>query len=203
MEFEWVNPGLTRCTHGYVSFAAKPQPNRRIIGKTMTTPRRQRKLRLVGLGTGLLAAAAAIGGLAAPAAIRAATTELIVVDRSSGIAIGGFDPVAYFIDGVAMPGKGDFEASFAGAVWRFRNEGNRGAFLADPDTYLPRFGGYDPTGVARGAAVPGDPRLWVMQGRRLYLFYTAEARDLFAGDVEAVIAAADQRWPSVQRTLSP
>ncbi len=203
MEFEWVNPGLTRCTHGYVSFAAKPQPNRRIIGKTMTAPRRQRKLRLVGLGTGLLAAAAAIGGLAAPAAIRAATTELIVVDRNSGIAIGGFDPVAYFIDGVAMPGKGDFEASFAGAVWRFRNEGNRGAFLADPDTYLPRFGGYDPTGVARGAAVPGDPRLWVVQGRRLYLFLTAEARDLFAGDAEAVIAAADQRWPSVQRTLSP
>ena len=203
MEFEWVNPGLTRCTHGYVSFAAKPQPNRRIIGKTMTTPRRQRKLRLVGLGTGLLAAAAAIGGLAAPAAIRAATTELIVVDRSSGIAIGGFDPVAYFIDGVAMPGKGDFEASFAGAVWRFRNEGNRGAFLADPDTYLPRFGGYDPTGVARGAAVPGDPRLWLVQGRRLYLFYRAEARDLFAGDAEAVIAAADLRWPSVQRTLSP
>jgi hypothetical protein len=203
MEFEWVNPGLTRCTHGYVSFAAKPQPNRRIIGKTMTAPRRQRKLRLVGLGTGLLAAAAAIGGLAAPAAIRAATTELIVVDRNSGIAIGGFDPVAYFIDGVAMPGKGDFEASFAGAVWRFRNEGNRGAFLADPDTYLPRFGGYDPTGVARGAAVPGDPRLWVVQGRRLYLFCTAEARDLFAGDAEAVIAAADQRWPSVQRTLSP
>ena len=203
MEFEWVNPGLTRCTHGYVSFAAKPQPNRRIIGKTMTTPRRQRKLRLVGLGTGLLAAAAAIGGLAAPAAIRAATTELIVVDRSSGIAIGGFDPVAYFIDGVAMPGKGDFEASFAGAVWRFRNEGNRGAFLADPDTYLPRFGGYDPTGVARGAAVPGDPRLWLVQGRRLYLFYRAEARDMFAGDAEAVIAAADLRWPSVQRTLSP
>ena len=169
----------------------------------MTAPRRQRKLRLVGLCTGLLAAAAAIGGLAAPAAIRAATTELIVVDRSSGIAIGGFDPVAYFIDGVAMPGKGDFEASFAGAVWRFRNEGNRGAFLADPDTYLPRFGGYDPTGVARGAAVPGDPRLWLVQGRRLYLFYRAEARDLFAGDAEAVIAAADLRWPSVQRTLSP
>jgi len=203
MEFEWVNPGLTRCTHGYVSFAAKPQPNRRIIGKTMTAPRRQRKFRLVGLGSGLLAAAAAIGGLAAPAAIRAATTELIVVDRNSGIAIGGFDPVAYFIDGVAKPGKSDFEASFAGAVWRFRNDGNRGAFLADPDTYLPRFGGYDPTGVARGAAVPGDPRLWAVEGRRLYLFYTVEARDLFAGDAESVIAAADQRWPSVQRTLSP
>jgi hypothetical protein len=202
MEFEWVNPGLTRCTHGYVSFAAKPQPNRRIIGKTMTAPRRQRKLRLIGLGTGLLAAAVA-AGLIGVDAIRAATTELIVVDRNSGIAIGGFDPVAYFIDGVATPGKGDFEVSFAGAVWRFRNEGNRGAFLADPDTYLPRFGGYDPTGVARGVAVPGDPRLWVVKGQRLYLFFAVAARDLFTGDAEPVIAAADQAWPSVQRTLSP
>ena len=102
MEFEWVNPGLTRCTHGYASFAAKPQPNRRIIGKTMTAPRRQRKLRLIGLGTCLLAAVVATVLIGADA-IRAATTELIVVDRNSGIAIGGFDPVAYFIDGVATP----------------------------------------------------------------------------------------------------
>jgi hypothetical protein len=203
MEFEWVNPGLTRCTHGYVSFAAKPQPNRRIIGKTMTAPRRQRKLRLVGLGTGLLAAAAAISGLAAPAAIQAATTELIVVDRNSGIAIGGFDPVAYFIDRVAMPGKGDFEASFAGAVWRFRNEGNRGAFMADPDIYMPRFGGYDPIGVARGVAVAGDPRLWTLSGERLYLFSTPEDRDRFAGDAERVIATAERKWPSVKLTLAP
>ena len=73
-----------------------------------------------------------------------------MVDRNSGLAISGFDPVAYFIDGAASLGKGEFEASFAGAVWRFRNEGNRGAFMADPDIYMPRFGGYDPIGVARG-----------------------------------------------------
>ena len=133
-----------------------------MIGKTMTAPRRQRKLRLSRprRPAVLAAAASPSAGSPRPAAIRAATTELIVVDRNSGLAISGFDPVAYFIDGVAMPGKGDFEASFAGAVWRFRNEGNRGAFIADPDTYMPRFGGYDPIGVARGVAVPGDPRLW-------------------------------------------
>jgi len=169
----------------------------------MTAPRRQRKLRFLGLSASLLAAAMGIGGLTGPAAIRAATTEYIVVDRNSGIAIGGFDPVAYFIDGVASPGKGDFEASFAGAVWRFRNEGNRGAFVADPDVYMPRFGGYDPIGVARGVAVPGDPRLWLLTGGRLYLFFTADARDLFAGDAERVIAVADRTWPSVQLTLSP
>jgi hypothetical protein len=150
-----------------------------------------------------MTAGVAIGGLGQPAMIRAATTEQLVVDRNSGLAINGFDPVAYFIDGVASLGKGDFEASFAGAVWRFRNEGNRGAFVADPDIYMPRYGGYDPIGVARGVAVAGDPRLWTLSGARLYLFSTAEGRDLFAGDAEPVIATADHKWPSVKLTLSP
>src|SRR5262249_45337612 len=58
----------------------------------------------------------------------AATTERIVVDRHSGIAFGGLDPVAYFVDADAMREKGEFEHAFAGVVCRFRNEGNRAAF---------------------------------------------------------------------------
>jgi hypothetical protein len=144
--------------------------------------------------------------MAAPAAIsavRAATTEQVVTDRNTGLAISGFDPVAYFIDGAPIPGKDEFEHAFAGAVWRFRNEGNRGAFMIDPEVYMPRYGGYDPVGVARGVAVPGDPRLWLMRGERLYLFNTPEARDAFAGDVERLAAIADSKWIEVQRTLSP
>jgi len=55
----------------------------------------------------------------------AATTERIVVNRFSGVAIEGFDPVAYFVDGAAVQGTAEFEANLWGAVWRFRNEGNR------------------------------------------------------------------------------
>jgi hypothetical protein len=140
---------------------------------------------------------------AAISAIQAATTEQVVTDRNSGLAINGFDPVAYFIDGAALPGKDEFEHAFAGAVWRFRNEGNRGAFMIDPDVYRPRYGGYDPVGVARGVAVPGDPRLWFMTGERLYFFYTPAARDAFAADAEALSAIADSKWPEVQLLLSP
>jgi hypothetical protein len=149
---------------------------------------------------GLIAAAAII---CAPLPIPAATTERVVVDRNTGLAISGFDPVAYFIDGEARAGKGDFEYRFAGAVWRFRNEGNLGAFAADPEIYLPRFGGYDPVGIARAVGVPGDPRLWLISGERLYFFYTPAARAAFAADAEGVIATADRNWPSVQQTLSP
>jgi hypothetical protein len=137
-----------------------------------------------------------------PAALTAATTERVVVDRHSGLAISGLDPVAYFTDGQALPGKGEFEHAFAGAVWRFRNEGNRAAFAAAPQVYMPQFGGYDPTGVARGVPVPGNPRYWLIRNERLYLFYSGEERDAFARDGEGLLAAATEEWGSVQPELA-
>jgi hypothetical protein len=203
MDKRGTEPGLTRFTRKYRNFAAKPQPNRRMIGKTMTAPRHQRKRASHRPGAGILAAVVAIAWLAGAPAMRAATTEYIVLDRNSGLAISGFDPVAYFIDGSAALGRGEFEYAFAGAVWRFRNEGNRGAFIADPATYMPRFGGYDPTAVARGVAVPGNPRLWTISGKQLFLFSTPQARDLFIADAGQLTATADRKWPSVKLTLSP
>ena len=67
----------------------------------------------------------------------AATTERVVASRYSGLAIGGFDPVAYFTDQAALQGLPDFEAAVAGVVWRFRNEGNRASFLAHPKSTGP------------------------------------------------------------------
>lgn len=129
--------------------------------------------------------------------------ERVVVDRHTGLAISGFDPVAYFVEADAVQGKGAFEHAFGGAVWRFRNEGNRAAFAADPGIYMPRFGGYDPVGVARGIGVPGDPRLWLIADSRLYFFYTPEAKAAFGDDHKGVVEAADRNWPAVQFTLAP
>lgn len=133
----------------------------------------------------------------------AATTERIVVDRHRGLAIAGFDPVAYFTDATATLGRPDVEYAYAGATWRFRNEGNRGAFAADPEVYMPRFGGYDPAAAARGAAVEGHPLLWLILEQRLYLFETAKTRDIFIDDPDRIIAAAERKWPQVLHTLSP
>ena len=77
----------------------------------------------------------------------------MVVDWHTGLAIGGYDPVAYFTDGKPLPAEPIWNCSYGGAVWRFRNIGNRAAFAAHPDVYMPQFGGYDPLGVARGVAV--------------------------------------------------
>jgi hypothetical protein len=169
----------------------------------MAAGRLARKTAFFRAGVVLAGAAAVVGLLASMGAGGAATTEYIVVDRNSGLAISGYDPIAYFTDRAAMPGKGEFEFRHAGAVWRFRNPGNRAAFAADPAIYMPRFGGYDPVGIGRGVAVPGDPRLWTIVGERLYLFYLPENQTAFALDSARIVVAADRQWPSVQLTLSP
>ncbi len=136
------------------------------------------------------------------ALLNAAPTERVVVDRHTGLAIGGYDPVAYFTDGAARPGRSELELSVAGAVWRFRSEGNRAAFLADPEVYQPRFGGYDPVGVAEGRPVAGSARLWLVWGQRLYLFARDDNRAAFAADPARFLAPAVRNWPVVRNDLA-
>jgi YHS domain-containing protein len=131
----------------------------------------------------------------------AATTERIVVNRFSGVAIEGFDPVAYFVDGNPAQGSAEFEASLWGAVWRFRNEGNRASFLAHPEVYGPQFGGYDPADIARGVTVAGNPRFFVITAQRLYLFSREVNRDAFAADPERFLSEVNKRWPALQERL--
>jgi hypothetical protein len=131
----------------------------------------------------------------------AALTERIVVDWHTGLAIGGYDPVAFFTDGKPMPGSAAFELRHDGVVWRFHNSGNRAAFAERPDIYMPRYGGYDPVDVARGVAVAGNPLLWVINGERLYFFYRAETRDEFVRDRDRIISTADREWPAIRRLL--
>jgi hypothetical protein len=166
----------------------------------MTSARRQRKLpspwRLLGIALLL----AAVG--TEPWSSRAATTEQVVVDRLTGLAVSGFDPVAYYTEHEATLGRETLELSYAGAVWRFRNEGNRAAFAADPHVYMPRFGGYDPMSVARGLSVPGHPEIWAISAQRLYLFSSRQSRAAFLAQPDRAQSIAERNWPDVARTLA-
>jgi hypothetical protein len=159
--------------------------------------RKSARAALVALCAGLALA------LCGAAALRAATTERVVADPHTGLALYGFDPVSYFTEGQPVPGAADFEYRLAGTSWRFRNAGNRAAFAANPEIYTPRFGGYDPLGIARGVATPGHPQLWVRRDDRIYLFQKAETRAAFDADPGAAIAAAEGHWPQVLKDLLP
>jgi hypothetical protein len=135
-------------------------------------------------------------------AASAATTERVVVNRYSGLAIEGFDPVAYFTESVATQGSPDFEAREAGAVWRFRNDGNRASFVAHPEIYGPQFGGYDPVDLGRGVTYAGNPRFWAVVGQRLYLFGAEQNRDAFSAEPGRFLKNAAERWPALERGLA-
>ena len=151
----------------------------------------------------LLAGLASLAALAGfPAAAGAQTTERVIVNRYTGLAIEGYDPVAYFADARAELGRQDFEASQAGAVWRFRNEGNRASFVANPEIYGPQFGGYDPIDLARGVTYAGNPRFWLIVKQRLYLFGRQQNRDAFAADPVRKLREAKARWPALELGLA-
>jgi hypothetical protein len=165
----------------------------------MTAARQQRKSpRSLGLALGL----AVLGVILAPPPVNAAVSDPIVVNAHTGLAISGFDPVAYFTDGKPKIGRAKLELRMDGVVWRFFNEGNRAAFADHPEVYAPRFGGYDPVAVARGVSVPGHPMFWAVTGERLYLFYSAEARATFLADPGRILDAADRKWPIVTRSIA-
>ena len=138
----------------------------------------------------------------AGSAARASTTERVVTNRYSGLAIEGFDPLAYFIDQRPEMGLPDFEVAQGGAVWRFRNEGNRDSFVAHPDIYGPQFGGYDPVDLARGVTVGGNPLFWTVAGDRLYLFGREDTRDSFAANPAPYVKEANLRWPALEEQLA-
>ena len=163
----------------------------------MTTERQREKARwLRRLRSGLVVLAA-LGTFSGP--VRAAE-ERIVVDPNSGLALSGADPVAYFTDGKPVFGRPELEVSEFGTVWRFRNAGNKAAFIAHPEVYRPQFGGYDPVAIGRGLSVRGHPLIWSVTGDRLYLFYSEADRAAFLAEPDRIIAAAERHWPEVART---
>jgi hypothetical protein len=133
----------------------------------------------------------------------AGATERIVADWHTGLALYGFDPVAYFTDATASMGKPELEYAFAGVIWRFRNPGNRAAFIDHPDVYAPTFGGYDPMAVARGVPAPGHPQIWLIVAQRLFLFRDANSRAAFAADPAKAIGEAQAQWSAVTKGLVP
>jgi hypothetical protein len=174
----------------------------------MTAERQESCRRRPGLALiGLLAGLAAFGSLEAGfwtgvGTALGATTERVVVNRYTGLAIEGFDPVAYFVDTRPVRGLPHFEAAAEGAVWRFRNDSNRSAFVAHPEIYGPQFGGYDPIDLARGVTYAGNPRFWMVSGQRLYLFGREENRTAFAADPARFVKEAASHWPEALRTLA-
>ena len=127
--------------------------------------------------------------------------EAMQRDLRTGLALNGFDPVSYQLEGRPVAGLPDYELVLNGIVWRFASAANRAAFRDAPDVYAPAFAGFDPTGVANGVAVDSDPNRFAIVGARLFLFRSDENRSRFLQD-RSLLGIAETRWNVVRRSVA-
>ena len=114
-----------------------------------------------------------------------------------GVAIKGYDPVAYFESGEPVKGREELQHEWQGATWLFSNVSNRDLFAADPDKYAPQYGGYCAYAVSQGSTADIDPEAWTVVQGKLYLNYNKQVREIWAQDIPGNIKKADGQWPRI------
>lgn len=115
------------------------------------------------------------------------------------VAIRGYDPVAYFREGGPRQGKTEFAVQHDGTTWWFANAENKALFEADPQKYLPAFGGFCAYGTSQGYLVKIEPEAWSIVDGRLYLNYDLGVRDTWLKDPKGYIGQANANWPKLDR----
>lgn len=135
---------------------------------------------------GLLGAA-----MAAPA--HANFGETVFLD-GRGVAIRGYDPVAYLDMEDALRGKFEHQLETEDGIWMFYSEQNLEKFKDQPARYIPQFGGFDAQGMARGFKRVSDPTLWIKLDGKIYLHYSIREQNRWALDVRGNIAEGERNW---------
>lgn len=115
----------------------------------------------------------------------------------SNVAVGGYDPVAYFTDGRPVRGTTEHRTTHQGYEYRFASAEHLATFRANPTRYVPQYGGYCAWAVSQNYTAPGNPQNWRIVDGRLYLNYNDEIQQRWERDIPGFIRRADANWPSV------
>ena len=117
----------------------------------------------------------------------------------TGLAIDGYDPVAYFTEHKPVKGRSEFTHEHGGATYRYASAANRDLFVKDPRKYSPQFGAFCAYAVSRGYTADTDPLAWKVVDGKLYLNYNAGAQKKWEEDVAGNIEKGHANWPALSR----
>ena len=118
------------------------------------------------------------------------------LDRK-GVALQGYDPVAFFTDARPVKGNPAVASTVHGATYFFASAEHKAAFDKDPAKFEPGFGGYCAYGVSKGKLVEVDVEAFQVVNGRLLLQYSKGVRDKFNKDTQGNLKLADEKWPAV------
>ncbi len=114
--------------------------------------------------------------------------------KHNGIAIRGYDTVAYFTQGQAVEGSADITTEWQGATWQFSSEEHKDLFVATPEKYAPQYGGYCAYGIANDYVVKIEPEQWSIIDDKLYLNYDARIQKAWSKNIAGYIKTADRKF---------
>ena len=117
----------------------------------------------------------------------------------AGLAIDGYDPVAYFTLSKPVKGTREFTFEFEGATYRFASAEHREQFAKAPAKYVPQYGAFCAWAVSRGYTANTDPLAWRIVDGKLYLNYNASVQKQWEQDIPGNISKADTNWPGLSR----
>jgi len=120
---------------------------------------------------------------------------------NNNVAIKGYDVVNYFTTYSAKQGSEKYTAKHDGVTYYFVSSENQKLFKANPEKYMPAYGGYCAFGVAQGAKYPVDPETFKIYNGKLLLFFNDihQGKKVntiipWNGDEANMAAAADEKW---------
>jgi len=118
--------------------------------------------------------------------------------EKAGLAIQGYDPVAYFTSHKALEGKKEISAVYNGTTYRFTTRQNRDEFTKNPARYEPQYGGWCAYAMGKqGEKVEVDPETFKIVDGKLYLFYNKYFNNTLKSwnqDETRLKGRADQNW---------
>jgi YHS domain-containing protein len=115
----------------------------------------------------------------------------------NGVAIQGYDPVAFFTQNKPVKGNAEFQSSYKGATYYFASAEDKAAFDAAPAKYEPQFGGYCAYGVSQGHLAPVKIEAFQIVNGRLLMQYDLDVKGKFNKDQAGSLHKADQNWPGL------
>ncbi|MEM9220753.1 MAG: YHS domain-containing (seleno)protein [Cyanobacteria bacterium P01_F01_bin.150] len=115
-----------------------------------------------------------------------------------GIALRGYDPVAYFTEGEPVKGQKNYSFVWNDATWYFATAENRDLFSQEPEKYEPANGGYCTFGIVLRKKFDGDPQVWSVIKSRLYVFLNEDVQQKFLQDSTGNLQKVSANWPTIQ-----
>lgn len=123
------------------------------------------------------------------------------LNLEKGIAIQGYDPVAYFVSSKPVRGTSTFRATYDGASYYFSSESNKNLFLKSPARYIPQYGGWCAYAMGNtGEKVEINPETFKVLNGKLYLFYNAYFNNTLKSWNKAedkLKTQADKNWNNI------